>query len=123
MSRFRRFTSIEAVHEAGFEPCHDIAAERFRHYGAPVYQRGALPILGTESTYFVASWAAKLINEWPLGSLDSAGDFDHYLLKAVIRRTVRSGDVDFATACCSVAMMSGAEALTAFMAARGLRTW
>lgn len=100
---------------AGYEPLHGSRADRFRSYGVPLYQRGALPIEGTKALFFAPTWAAKLIEEWPLRADDVDGDFDHYLLKIIIRRVARSGDYDFATAALSVAMLSGHEGIKSFL--------
>ncbi len=87
----------------------------FRSYGVPIYQRGFLPIEGTTAKCFAPSWAARLINEWPLSKTDSAEDFDHFFLKIVIRRVVHSGDEEYARAACAVAMLSGHRGVDAFL--------
>lgn len=99
--------------ELGWRPITDIEAERLRAYGAPLYQRGALPIDGTSANFFAQEWAINLILDWPLGP--GGDDFDHHILKALIRRTARSGDVQFAQAACSVAMLGGADAVRKYL--------
>lgn len=85
----------------------ETSADLLRRYGVPLYQKGAIPIEGTNASYFAPAWAPQLIVDWPLGA-DSA-DFDHSLLKFVIRRIVRTGDSGFATVALSVAALGGSE--------------
>lgn len=113
--RFTRAKSLTELVAMGFEPCSVEAAQIFCRYGVPLYQRGALPIEGTRAVTFVPRWAAKLINEWPLRERDAAEDFGHELLKKVIRRVVRSGDEEYATAACTVAMLDGQRGVIALL--------
>lgn len=91
------------------------SATIFGRYGIPLYQIGALPIEGTQRKHFVPRWASKLVREWPLRADLADEDFDHELLKRVIRRVVQSGDEDFATAACTVAMLDGQRGVSALL--------
>ncbi len=114
--RFTRAKSLADITAMGFEPCSETAAVMFRNYGVPLYQRGVFPIEGTSAKVFVPRWAARAINEWPLRKALADEDFDHELLKTIIRRVVHSGDEGFATAACAVAMLDGQRGVTALLA-------
>jgi hypothetical protein len=114
MSRFTRFKTLEQVYAAGYQPIALHVHESLRGYGVPMYRRGMMPIEGTSAEYFAPTWAVSLVNDWPLRA-NSGDDFDHFLLKIVIRRTVRSGDTEFAKAVCAVAMLDGARGVRAML--------
>lgn len=117
MARFIRFHSLTEAQAAGYEPCTEVEADTYRMLGVPIYQRGGVHIAGSLSTYFAPRWAIEAVRDWPLTSLSE--DFDHYLLKTVIRRVVRSGDTEYAIAINTVARLGGERAVREYLEASG----
>ncbi len=90
-----RFTALRSIEDD---------ADRLRAYGVPLIQRGIYSWKGAMTNYASPLWALQLIKAWPLSRSE---DFDHSLLKQVIRRIVRTGDVSFGDAVCTVARLDG----------------
>ncbi len=117
MSRFSPKSEAELA-AGGYTPINTATAARLTRYGVPVVQKGMLALSMSRFTHWGPAWALELIHGWPW-EVSSVDDFDHDLLKKVVRAISRSGDIGSVDAYLTVARLGGVEAVRKMLEAGG----